>query len=70
MIIKLIPKKIFCVYLNEKVLGELLLETAALRDEVEEILARLWPLHDDDEGIVALEAVQDLDDVRAAINLA
>jgi hypothetical protein len=32
-------------------------------------LARLRPLHDQDEGVVALEAVQDLDDVRAAGNL-
>ena len=56
-------------HLNEEVLSELLVKAASLRDEVEEVLARLRPLHDDDEGVLALEAVQDLDDVRTPEHL-
>ena len=56
-------------HLNEEVLSELLVEAASFRDEVEEVLARLRPLHDDDEGVLALEAVQDLDDVRTTEHL-
>ena len=46
------------------------IETAFFCDEVEEIFARLRPFHDDDEGVVTLEAVEDLDDVPAAVHLA
>ena len=35
---------------------------ALLRDVVEEVLAGLGPLHDDDEGVVAFKAVNELDD--------
>ena len=47
--------------LPEEVPRELLLEEALLGDEVEEVLAGLGPLHDDDVGVVALEAVDQLD---------
>ena len=48
-------------HLAEKVPGEGLLEDALLCDEVEEVLARFGPLHDDDEGVVALKVVDEPD---------
>ena len=48
-------------HLAKEVSGEVLLEHALLGDEVEEVLARLRPLHDDDEGVVALKVVDESD---------
>ena len=48
--------------LPEEVPCELLLQTPLLRDEIEQVLARFRPLHDDDEGVVALVAVDQADD--------
>ena len=48
-------------HLAEEVPGEVLLEHALLCDEVEEVLARLGPLHDNDEGVVALKVVDESD---------
>ena len=45
------------IHLTKEVPCEALLEDAFLCDEVEEVLARLGSLHDDDEGVVALEVV-------------
>ena len=44
-------------HLAEKVPGKVFLKDAFLCDEVEEILAGLGPLHDDDEGVMALKVV-------------
>ena len=50
------------IYLTEEVPCEVLLEDAFLCDEVEEVLARLGSLHDNDEGVMALEVVNKPDD--------
>ena len=44
-------------YLSEKVPRQLLLKHPLLCDEVEEVLAGVWPLHDDDEAVHPLEVV-------------
>ena len=49
-------------HLAEKVPGKVLLKDALLCDEVEKVLAGLGPLHHDDEGVVALEVVDEADD--------
>jgi len=49
-------------HLPEEVPCKLLLQTPLLRDEIEEILARLRTLHDYDEGVVPLVAVDESDD--------
>ena len=54
----------FLAYLAEEVPGEVFLEDALLCDEVEEVLARLGPLHDDDEGVMALKVVDESDNAR------
>jgi len=54
------PRRIH--YLFEEAASELFLQHALLCDEVKEILAGLRALHDDDEGVVALEVVEELDD--------
>ena len=46
--------------LSEEIPGELLLKNALLGDEVEKVFTRLRPLHDDDEGVVPLEVVDQL----------
>lgn len=51
-------------HLAEKVSGKLFFQHALLRDEVKEILARLRPLHHNDEGVVALKAINELDHPR------
>ena len=43
--------------LSEKVSRQLLLEHPLLGDEVEEVLAGVGPLHDDDEAVYPLEVV-------------
>ena len=43
--------------LSEKVSRQLLLEHPLLCDEVEEVLAGVWPLHDYDEAVDPLEVV-------------
>ena len=43
--------------LSEKVPRQLLLKHPLLGDEVEEVLAGVWPLHDDDEAVDPLEVV-------------
>ena len=52
--------------LSEKIPCEVFLEDALLGDEVEEVLAGLGPLHHDDEGVVALEVVDEPDDAGDA----
>ena len=53
-------------HLSEEVPGETLLQHTLLRDEVEEVLAGLGALHHDDEGVVALEVVDEPDDAGDA----
>ena len=48
-------------HLTEEVPRQLFLQHSLLCDEVEEILARLGSLHDDDEAVVSLEEVEQLD---------
>ena len=48
--------------LSEKVSRQLLLEHPLLCDKVEEVLAGVGPLHDDDEAVVSLEEVNKFDD--------
>ena len=43
--------------LSEKVSRQLLLEHPLLCDKVEEVLAGVGPLHDDDEAVYPLEVV-------------
>jgi len=52
--------------LSEKVSGQLLFQAAFFRDEVEEVFARFRPLHDDDEGVVTLVAVDQTDHAGGA----
>ena len=46
--------------LSEEVPGQLFVHDSLLGDEVEKIFTRLRPLHDDDEGVVPLEVVDQL----------
>ena len=43
--------------LSEKVPRQLLLKHPLLGDEVEEVLAGVGPLHDDDEAVDSLEVI-------------
>ena len=55
--------------LAEKVASKLLLQHALLSDEVKQVLARSWLLHDIDEGVMALIEVQELDYSRDGLDL-
>ena len=48
-------------HLPEEAPGQLLFKNSFLCDEVKEVLARLGPLHDNDEGVMALEVVDESD---------
>ena len=56
-------------HLPEEVPRHLLLQHPLLCDEVEEVLARLRPLHDNEKRVVTLEAVEDLDHPGTSIDL-
>ena len=51
-------------YLSKEAPGHLLFQDVFLSDEIKEVLAGLGPFHDDDEGVVSFEAVQQLDHAR------
>lgn len=55
--------------LAEKVLGHRFGQGTALGDEVEQVLARLHALHDDDERVARVASVQQLDDAAALRHL-
>lgn len=45
-------------HLAEKAAGRVLVQGALFRDEVEQVLDELWPLHDDEPAVDALVIVQ------------
>lgn len=55
--------------LAEKVPGQLLLQLSVFRDEVEQVLAGRWFLHDVDEGVVTFIKVDEFDDPRNNLHL-
>ena len=56
--------------LTEELPGGVLVQRSLLRDEVEEVLDGLRPLHDQDEGVWTLECIQQFDDAADGLRLA
>ena len=54
-------------HLTEEVPRQLFLQYSLLCDEVEEILARVGSLHDDDETVGSFEVINEFDDSRTML---
>ena len=54
-------------HLTEEVPRQLFLQHSLLCDEVEEILARVGSLHDDDETVGSFEVINEFDDSRTML---